>query len=37
MGTDKYMIGNTIRGEEKYIQNINGHIWGEILENIWLK
>jgi hypothetical protein len=37
MGTEKNMIGNTIRGEEKYTQNINQYIWGEILEDLWLK
>jgi hypothetical protein len=35
--TEKNVTGKMLRGEEKYTQNINRHIWEEILEDLWLK
>jgi len=35
--TEKNVIDNMLRGDEKYTQNISRHIWEEILEDLWLK
>jgi hypothetical protein len=36
-GAEKNVIDKTVRGDEKYIQNINRRIGGEILEYLWIK